>query len=46
MLDDKDWLILQALRQDSSATTRSVATKTGLPPTTVHHRIRRLKNTA
>ncbi|MFH1401265.1 MAG: Lrp/AsnC family transcriptional regulator [Nanoarchaeota archaeon] len=41
-LDEKDQKILSELRQRSKATTRQIARKTLLPPTTIHNRIRRM----
>jgi len=42
-MDDKDKNILQILREDSSLTTREIAKKTLIPITTVHKRIKKLK---
>jgi Lrp/AsnC family leucine-responsive transcriptional regulator len=39
-MDSKDELILQALRRDASASKRDIAKRTGIPLTTVFHRIR------
>ncbi len=42
-LDDKDWKIIELLRKHSDLTTRQIAKKTLLPSTTIHNRIRKLK---
>jgi DNA-binding Lrp family transcriptional regulator len=42
-LDDKDYKILELLKHDSSLTTSQISKKTAIPITTVHNRIRRLK---
>ncbi|MBT7902817.1 Lrp/AsnC family transcriptional regulator [Candidatus Woesearchaeota archaeon] len=42
-LDEKDLKILDILKQDSSLSTRDIARKTLLPPTTIHNRIKTLK---
>jgi len=42
-LDDKDKKILEVLKDHGDFTTRKIAKKTLLPVTTVHNRIRRLK---
>ncbi|MBS3121758.1 Lrp/AsnC family transcriptional regulator [Candidatus Woesearchaeota archaeon] len=42
-LDDKDIKILEILKENSAYTTREIAKKTLLPVTTVHNRVRRLK---
>lgn len=44
MIDNKDQKILQILQEDSSLTTRQIAKKTRIPITTVHHRIKKLKD--
>lgn len=43
-LDKKDERIIEVLKEDSSLTTRQIAKKTRIPITTVHHRIRKLKD--
>ncbi|MBN1544473.1 Lrp/AsnC family transcriptional regulator [Candidatus Woesearchaeota archaeon] len=43
-MDDKDLKILDILKQHGDYTTRQVAKKTLLPPTTIHNRIRKLKD--
>ncbi|MBW3003580.1 Lrp/AsnC family transcriptional regulator [Candidatus Woesearchaeota archaeon] len=43
VLDEKDRKILDVLQKHSDYTTRQIAKKTLLPPTTIHNRIRRLK---
>ncbi|MBN2127336.1 MAG: Lrp/AsnC family transcriptional regulator [Candidatus Diapherotrites archaeon] len=42
-MDSKDFLILEELKKDSSLSVRSIARKTRIPITTVHHRINSLK---
>lgn len=42
-MDSKDELILQALRENSSASKRNIAKKTGIPLTTVFHRSQRME---
>ncbi|MBW3015349.1 Lrp/AsnC family transcriptional regulator [Candidatus Woesearchaeota archaeon] len=42
-LDEKDKKIIDILEKHSDFTTRQIAKKTLLPPTTIHNRIRRLK---
>ena len=42
-LDEKDWKIIEVLREHADYTTRQIAKKTLLPVTTVHNRIRKLK---
>ena len=42
-LDDKDWKILEVLKEHSDYTTRQIAKETLLPPTTIHNRIRKLR---
>lgn len=42
-LDDKDLKIIELLRENSDYTTRQIARRTLLPVTTVHNRIRKLK---
>ena len=41
--DEKDRKILEILKEHSDYATRQIAKKTGLPITTVHNRIRKLK---
>ncbi len=43
MLDEKELKILQALKQDSRASIRDIAKKTNLRPSTVHQKIKKLK---
>ena len=43
-LDSKDFLILEHLERDASLTTKKLASVLGMPQTTVHNRIMRLKN--
>lgn len=42
-IDEKDKKILEILKDHSDYTTRQIAKKTGLPITTVHNRIRKLR---
>jgi len=42
-MDEKDKKILELLKEDSSSTTRKIAKKTLIPITTVHKRIKKLK---
>ncbi len=42
-LDDKDWSILDTLRENAKLSRQQVAKRTGLPVMTVHNRIRRLE---
>jgi len=42
-LDDKDQKILDLLKEHGDYTTRQIAKKTLLPITTVHHRVKKLK---
>src|SRR3989344_6573427 len=42
-LDEKDWKILEILKEHADYTTRQIAKKILLPVTTVHHRIQKLK---
>jgi len=42
-LDDKDWKIIEVLKEHADYTTRQIAKKTLLPVTTVHNRIRKLR---
>jgi DNA-binding Lrp family transcriptional regulator len=43
-LDEKDWKIIDVLKEHADYTTRQIAKKTLLPITTVHNRIRKLKD--
>jgi DNA-binding Lrp family transcriptional regulator len=43
-IDDKDLKIIDVLKEHGDYTTRQVAKKTLLPATTIHNRIRALKN--
>ncbi|MAG22358.1 MAG: hypothetical protein CL943_03595 [Candidatus Diapherotrites archaeon] len=43
MVDNKDLLIINALKDDSKASVARIAKTVGLPSTTVHHRIQKLK---
>jgi DNA-binding Lrp family transcriptional regulator len=42
-LDEKDWKILEVLKEHAEYTTRQIAKKTLLPVTTIHNRIRKLR---
>lgn len=42
-MDEKDLKILDMLKQHGDYTTRQIAKKTLIPPTTIHNRIRKLK---
>ncbi len=42
-LDEKDWKILNVLKDHSEYSTREISKKTNLPITTIHHRIKRLQ---
>lgn len=42
-MDEKDKKIIEILKEDSSLTTRQISRKTNIPITTVHKRIRKLK---
>ena len=42
-VDNKDLLILDALKQNAKASVIMIAKETGLPSTTVHNRIKKLK---
>lgn len=46
VVDSKDLRILEILRESGDLTVRQVASRTLLPITTVHNRIRRLKKRA
>src|SRR3989344_2938371 len=43
MVDKKDQILLNLLKEDSSLSTYKIAKKTAIPQTTVLHRIRKLK---
>jgi len=43
MLDKKDSIIIEVLKQNSSLSTQKIAKKTGIPITTVHNRIKKLE---
>ncbi len=42
-LDDKDWKIVEILKEHGDYTVRQITKKTLLPPTTIHNRIRKLR---
>ncbi len=42
-LDDKDWQIIAALKENARLSIRDIATSSGIRPSTVHQRIQRLK---
>lgn len=41
-IDDKDWKIIEVLKNNSRESVRAVAKKTGIRPSTVHQRIKKL----
>lgn len=43
LLDNKDWEIIDCLKENSKQSIYSIAKKTGLPPTTIHCRIKKLE---
>ena len=43
-LDDKDFAIIEELKKDSKLSEQKVAKKTGIPMTTVHNRIAKLRS--
>ncbi len=43
MVDSKDLLIIDALKENAKASVVAIAKKTGLPATTVHNRIKKLR---
>ena len=45
MLDEKDTSILQLLIKDSRMSVRSISAETGIRPSTVHQRIKKLMET-
>ena len=45
MIDKKDLEIIEILRQEGQVSAQHIAKKTGIPITTVHNRIKRLKDT-
>lgn len=42
-MDDKDWKIIEVLKGHGDYTTRQIAKKILLPPTTIHNRIKKLR---
>ncbi len=42
MIDEKDMEILRVLRRNSKSSVNRIAKVTGIPPATVHHRLRKL----
>lgn len=42
-MDDKDWKIIEILKGHGEYTTRQIAKRTLLPPTTIHNRIKKLR---
>jgi DNA-binding Lrp family transcriptional regulator len=44
-IDSKDWLLIQELLLDSTQTVGRLARRVGFPPTTVHNRLKRLRET-
>ncbi|MDO8553584.1 MAG: Lrp/AsnC family transcriptional regulator [Candidatus Micrarchaeota archaeon] len=43
-IDEKDTLILEALKEDSHSSIQKIAKRTGIPPVTVHNRIKKLRS--
>ena len=43
-LDDKDYIILNVLKENAKLSTQKIAKKTKIPITTVHNRIRKLES--
>ncbi len=43
LMDEKDFKILELLREHGEYTTRQISKNTNLPPTTVHNRIKKLR---
>jgi DNA-binding Lrp family transcriptional regulator len=43
MLDDKDFKILEVLKENSKLSTQQISKKTLIPITTIHHRIKKLE---
>ncbi len=43
MLDEKDMEILRALKKNSKSSVNKLAKLTGIPPATIHHRIKKLE---
>ncbi|MBI2139761.1 Lrp/AsnC family transcriptional regulator [Candidatus Woesearchaeota archaeon] len=44
-LDDKDYRLLNILKENAKLTTKQIAKKTGMPITTIHNRIKKLERT-
>lgn len=44
MLDKKDSIILEVLKQNAKLSTQQISRETGIPITTVHNRIKKLEN--
>jgi Lrp/AsnC family transcriptional regulator for asnA, asnC and gidA len=42
-MDDKDWKVIEVLKEHGDFTTRQIAKKVLLPPTTIHNRIKKLR---
>jgi Lrp/AsnC family transcriptional regulator for asnA, asnC and gidA len=42
-LDDRDFEILEALRENAKLSVFQLSKKTGIPPTTIHNRIKKLR---
>jgi len=42
-LDDKDWQILEILKDNAKLTSHKISKKTAIPITTVHNRIKKLE---
>jgi len=45
-IDDKDYAIINILKKDAKLSTQQIARKTGIPITTVHNRVKKLKTNA
>ena len=43
MIQEKDWKIIKVLKDNSRLSIRDIAKKTGLRPSTIHDRIKKLK---
>ena len=43
-LDSKDVLLLEILEEDAKTSVQEIAKKTGIPASTVHHRIKKLES--
>ena len=43
-MDEKDMKIIEVLKKDSSMSTQAISKEAGIPVTTVHNRIKRMKD--